>query len=99
MKNGLVAKMGSDYSINETKLRKPCTYISNIDKDLKENEIAEAIKNQNVFLTENDQIKVALLRNNKNKTAQFTIMECNGSAFRKLITREVGMGRCTVRET
>ncbi|KAL3287052.1 hypothetical protein HHI36_001540 [Cryptolaemus montrouzieri] len=101
MKNEPVAQTGSDYSIHETKLGKPCIYISDIDKDLKENEIVEAIKNQNVFMKESDQIKLALLSNNKNKSAQFAIVECNGLAFRKLIAREVinvGMRRCTVPE-
>lgn len=101
MKDVLISKMGEKYEINETKMRKPSVIVTNIDKELPKNDILVAIKNQNPFLKEADQLDLVLAKINGKNTSQYGILECNGSAFRKLISAGkiyVGLRRCPVME-
>lgn len=103
MKQEMIIKMGKEYDIEETKMRKPMVKIVNMDwkptKELDNNTIIEAVYNQNEFLNiEEDEVNVKLFRETKDKKP-YLILECNGSAHRKLLLRgkiNLGYKRCHV---
>lgn len=95
--------LGSEYSINETKLRKPSVKIMNLKKDINEEEILESIVNQNEeygFSTE-DQIEVKVIKKNKNGNSAFAVIYCTGSAYNKFMAVKkinIGFEKCPVFE-
>lgn len=101
MKDVLITKLGQNYDIKESQMRRPSIFVSNIEKDFQSGDIVEAIRNQNLFLDEADEIKLVSLKMNKHKTSQSGIIECNGSAYKKLLSVGkiyLGLHRCSVRE-
>lgn len=101
MRDELASKMGENYDIKETKMRKPSIVVSNIEKDFFKDDIIKAIRNQNSFLEETDELDLVLAKINRNNTSQYGIIECNGSAFKKLISAGriyIGLQRCSVWE-
>lgn len=94
--------LGNKYTVKETQLRKPTVTIANIDKDVREEEIIEAILNQNECLKENDdELELKLLKNTKKGDYKMAIIECKGSTFKKLITANkinIKYNRCPVYE-
>lgn len=101
MKNQVLKQLGPDYIVEETKLRKPSVRISNI-KNMNADQLLNAIKNQNHFLQNEDNISIKVLKTTKNNSnISFAIVECNGSAFRKLLAAKkvnIGFERCPVYE-
>lgn len=101
LRKELVENMSDKYDIKETKLRLPEVFISNIENDIKADEVIESIKNQNDFFSKGDQIEIAVLKPNKKKTAQNCVLRCNGTAFKKMIhigKVYIGLRRCEINE-
>lgn len=101
MRDALVLKKGENYDIKETKMRKPSIVFSNVDKDFLKYDIIEAIRNQNSFIEETDKLDLVMAKMNRKNTSQYGIIECNGSAFKKLISAGriyIGLRRCPVWE-
>lgn len=61
----------------------------------------ECIVSQNHFLGVNDTIEVKLFRKSKNGDSNWAVIECNGSAFRKILSMKrlnIVYNRCSVYE-
>lgn len=85
IKNAISKNLGKDYVVDESKLRKPSVRIANLKK-MDEPVIIEALRNQNPFLTDEDVTELKVLKKAKKGDRFYAIIECNGSAFRKLMS-------------
>lgn len=93
--------LGRDYMVSETKLLNPSVVIPNISIDMKETEVVGAISGQNDFLSEGDEFKVKVLKKSRRGDALYTVLQCNGSCYQKLITAgkiNIGYNKCPVYE-
>lgn len=101
LKCALVESMGEGYEVDETRMRQPAVFIGNLDENIDSESLIDSIKSQNDFITEEDQMQLSLLRKNRRKNGQFAIIQCNRSAFNKLIKAGrvyVGLRRCPLHE-
>lgn len=101
MKTEIEQNLGQNYLVEETKLRKPSLIIANINTNLSEHEVQEAIKNQNEYLTATDNVEVKTLKKTKKGDSLYAVVECNGSAFSKINTAKkinIGFNRCPIYE-
>lgn len=73
--------LGHDYTITETKLLTPSITVANIPKEMKSEEVMEAIRSQNDFLTDTDELKLKVLRDARSGRSLYAVIQCNGSCF------------------
>lgn len=103
MKEEVSKVLGSEYTVDETKLRKPSVRITNLRKDITKEEVYECIVSQNEdsgFSTE-DYLDVIIVKNCKKRDTAFAIINCNGSSFNKFMTSgkiNIGFLKCPVYE-
>lgn len=103
MKEEATKLLGSNYTINETKLRKPSVKIINLRDDITEEEILESIANQNEefgFSTE-DEMDVKIIKKNRNGNSVSAVINCNGSTYNKFMAARkinIGFEKCPVFE-
>lgn len=101
MKDEAQSVLGENYLISETKLLSPSVTISNISKELSEDEITEAVRSQNYFLADEDQFKLKTVKNSKSGGSLFAVLQCNGSCYQKLMAVgkiNIGFNKCPVYE-
>lgn len=102
MRNEAEQTLGESYEISETRMLNPSITISNISKEMDEQEIIEAVRSQNESIDEGDHFRLKVLKTTRSNKSLYAVVECNGSAYQKLMSLKkinVGFNRCPVYES
>ncbi|KAK9876440.1 hypothetical protein WA026_012753 [Henosepilachna vigintioctopunctata] len=76
--------MGSQYTIEQTKLRKPCVTIANIGEDTSADDISIGLTTQMKIWKMKRNVLSKYLKNLKIGDSIYAVGECNGALYRKI---------------
>lgn len=76
--------LGREYDVHITKLRNPRIKIIGYRGDATEEEIEKDIREQNLFMTERDELKVTYIKKHKHNNYKTIFAECSPGLFHKV---------------
>lgn len=85
LKLAIERTMGDKYEIKMPNLRLPRVKIVNYNGNLKQADIEERIRNQNKWITEEDNFKITYIKHIKNKNTRTIFGECTAGLFHKMM--------------